>query len=67
VKQSGLFLDALVGSIDGSLTFRKKSRGSKNNPEALGKKLAQDLLNAGAKEILDDVYKNVRVNFHVGI
>jgi len=62
VKQNGLFLDALVGSIDGSLTFRKKVRGSKNDPEALGKQLAEDLLNAGAKEILDEIYKNVRVN-----
>ena len=60
VKQSGLFLDALVGSLDGSLTFRKKSRGSKKDPEGLGKHLAEDLLNAGAKEILDEIYKNVR-------
>ena len=62
VKQNGLFLDALVGSIDGSLTFRKKLRGSKSDPVTLGKQLAEDLLNAGAKEILDEIYKNVRVN-----
>jgi hydroxymethylbilane synthase len=62
VKQTGLFLDALVGSIDGSLTFRKKSRGSKNDPEGLGKQLAEDLLNAGAREILDEIYRNVRIN-----
>jgi hydroxymethylbilane synthase len=62
VKSSGLFLDAMVGNLDGSLTFRKKVRGSKNNPEQLGKKLADDLLKAGAKEILNEIYNSVRIN-----
>ena len=60
VKQNGLFLDAIVGSLDGSLTFRKKMRGSKNNPEKLGRDLARDLLNAGAKIILNEIYKTTR-------
>ena len=51
----------MVGSLDGSVTFRKKMRGSKNDPEKLGKKLAHDLVNAGAKEVLDEIYKNVRI------
>jgi hydroxymethylbilane synthase len=60
VKSSGLYLDAVVGSLDGSITYRKKLRGSKNEPEKLGKNLAKDLLRAGAKEILIEVYKNER-------
>jgi hydroxymethylbilane synthase len=60
IKQSGLFIDALVGSLDGSVTFRKKIRGSKNNPEVLGRKLANDLLKAGAKIILDEIYRTAR-------
>lgn len=60
VKSSGLYLDAMVGSLDGSITYRKKIRGSKNNPEKLGKTLAKDLLKAGAKEILKEVYKSAR-------
>ena len=60
VKTNGLFLDALVGSLDGSLTFRKKTRGSKSNPEKLGKNLARDLLKAGAKSILQEIYKSAR-------
>jgi hydroxymethylbilane synthase len=60
VKQNGLHLDALVGSLDGSITYRKKIRGSKNSPEKLGKKLADDLLKAGAKIILDEIYKTTR-------
>ncbi|MBV6420061.1 MAG: Porphobilinogen deaminase [Ignavibacteriaceae bacterium] len=60
IKQNGLSLDALVGSLDGSITFRKKIRGSKNNPEKLGKKLANELLKAGAKTILEEIYKSAR-------
>jgi hydroxymethylbilane synthase len=61
VKPNGLYLDALVGSLDGDITFRKKIRGSKDNPERIGKSLANDLLNAGAKTILDEIYKTVRI------
>jgi hydroxymethylbilane synthase len=60
IKQNGLHLDALVGSLDGSITYRKKIRGSKSDPEKLGKKLADDLLKAGAKIILDEIYKTTR-------
>jgi hydroxymethylbilane synthase len=60
VKQNGLFLDALVGSLDGSLTFRKKIRGSKSNPEKLGKDLANDLIKAGARTILNEIYRTTR-------
>lgn len=60
VKPGGLYLDAMVGSLDGSVTYRKKLRGSKNDPEKLGKQLAKDLLKAGAKQILKEVYQTVR-------
>lgn len=61
VKSSGLYLDAMVGSLDGTITYRKKIRGSKNDPEKLGTQLAKDLLKAGAKEILKEVYETARV------
>ena len=61
LKQNGLYLDAIVGSLDGSLTFRKKARGSSANPEKLGRTLARDLLKAGAKSILNEIYHSVRV------
>jgi hydroxymethylbilane synthase len=60
VKSSGLYLDAVVGSLDGSVTYRKKLRGSKSDPEKLGKTLAKDLLKAGAKQILKEVYETAR-------
>jgi hydroxymethylbilane synthase len=46
--------------LDGSVTYRKKLRGSKNDPEKLGKTLARDLLKAGAKQILKEVYETAR-------
>ena len=60
LKSNGLYLDAIVGAVDGSVTFRKIMRGSKTNPEKLGQKLAKDLLKAGASAILKDVYNNSR-------
>jgi hydroxymethylbilane synthase len=60
VKSSGLYLDAIVGNLDGTITFRKTMRGSRKDPEKLGNRLAKDLMRAGAKEILDEIYKSVR-------
>ena len=57
---NGLYLDAIVGSLDGTITFRKILRGSKKNPELLGKTLAKDLLKAGAKSILHEIYNTTR-------
>ncbi len=58
VKTNGLYLDAMVGSLEGTITFRKKVRGSKKNPELLGKSLAMDLLRAGAKSVLKEIYNS---------
>jgi hydroxymethylbilane synthase len=60
VKPNGLYLDAMVGSLDGSITFRKKTRGSKASPQKLGNSLASDLLRAGAKVILNEIYQTSR-------
>jgi hypothetical protein len=35
-------------------------RGSKSEPEKLGKALAKDLIKAGAKKVLDEIYSNTR-------
>ncbi|MGK9475439.1 hydroxymethylbilane synthase [Melioribacter sp. OK-6-Me] len=57
-ESNGLYLDAVVASLDGTITFRKKMRGSSAKPEALGKKLAKDLLRAGSRKILSDIKSN---------
>lgn len=51
-----LWLRGLVGRPDGTSTLRAEARGSRDNPEALGIKVAEELLAAGAAEILDEVY-----------
>lgn len=61
IKSNGLYLDAMVGSLDGSLTFRKKVRGAKRDAEKIGDSLAKDLLKAGAKNILNGIYQTVRL------
>lgn len=57
LKSNGLYLSGFVGSPDGTITFSKTIRGSKNNAEELGKTLAKDISKAGGKKILMEVYK----------
>ncbi|MEI7485374.1 MAG: hydroxymethylbilane synthase [Ignavibacteriota bacterium] len=61
VKSNGIYLDGIVASIDGSVTFRKKIRGKKNEAEKLGSRLAQDLKEAGADRVLEEIYETVRI------
>ena len=60
LKPNGLYLDAMVGSLDGTITFRKRMRGSKKKPELLGKSVAKKLLKAGAKSVLKEIYNSSR-------
>lgn len=50
-----LLLDALVGSIDGRKVVRGKISGPSAEAETLGKKLAEQLLAIGAKQILRQI------------
>jgi hydroxymethylbilane synthase len=56
LKTNGLLLDGVIGSLDGTITFRKELRGSKKEPEKLGKQLAKDLIKSGADKILEEIY-----------
>jgi hydroxymethylbilane synthase len=58
VKKNGLYLTGLVATIEGDITLKKTMRGSKQKPESLGKKLAADLIKAGAKKILHEIYSS---------
>lgn len=51
-----LWLRGLVGDPDGSVLLEEELRGPVAEAEALGVKLAERLLKAGAKEILQTVY-----------
>lgn len=61
VRSNGIYLDGIVGSIDGSITFRKKLRGTKREPEKLGRQLAKELKKAGADKVLKEIYSKVRL------
>ncbi|MFT5140396.1 MAG: hydroxymethylbilane synthase [Lysobacterales bacterium] len=50
-----LQLEAMVGLPDGSSIVRSSQIGNSSTPELLGKKVAQELLNAGAREIIDSL------------
>jgi len=52
-----LYVDGLVGAIDGRRLIRHSVEGSIENAEPLGIELAEILLGKGAKEILDEVYQ----------
>lgn len=62
VKTNGLFLDGIVCSLDGTITYRKDLRGSKKEPDKLGKQLAIDLIKAGANTILKEIYSSSNRN-----
>ncbi len=51
-----IWLRGLVGSLDGKTIIRAEARGPATDPEALGIKVADELLAKGAKEILAEVY-----------
>ena len=61
IKSNELFLKAYVGSVNGKFAFRDNISGNKKEAEKLGKELAAKLLNAGAKEILDEIFKTMRL------
>lgn len=56
IESDGLLvLDAIVGSIDGRKMVRGKIHGRSDEAESLGEKLAEELLAAGADEILSGI------------
>ena len=61
IKGDELFLKAYVGSVNGLIAFRDSISGKKEDAEKLGKDLANKLLNTGAKEILDEIFKSIRI------
>jgi hydroxymethylbilane synthase len=52
---AGIEMDAIVCSPDGGTAIRRHSRGSTGHPEELGRRLADELVTAGAAAILDQV------------
>jgi hydroxymethylbilane synthase len=57
IEKDSLSIEGKILSLDGSLCFHHKMTGESKYPEKLGERLAQKLLNAGAKEIIKEIYK----------
>ncbi|MDR1659950.1 MAG: hydroxymethylbilane synthase, partial [Desulfovibrio sp.] len=53
--ENTLHLKALVANIDGSRTLRREKSGSGADPRGLGLRLADELLENGAREILEQL------------
>jgi hydroxymethylbilane synthase len=53
IENDKLFIDGLVCSLDGTEYFREKIIGDKNEPEKIGRNLADILLSAGADMIIN--------------
>ncbi len=51
-----LHLKGLVGAVDGSVVIRREISGSRADGEALGIRLADEILDAGARPILEALY-----------
>ncbi len=50
-----LFVRGLIGRPDGGRVIRSETRGPASQAEALGRRVAEDLLDQGAGKILDDL------------
>lgn len=54
-----LHLEGLVADESGKRVIRRSAEGDTSNPEAVGMGLAEEILQAGGREILGEVYGNV--------
>ncbi|WP_340146593.1 hydroxymethylbilane synthase [Halomonas sp. PA16-9] len=56
IENETLWLRGLVGNPEGTEVLRAEGRGSMHEPEALGIRIAEELLDQGAGDILAEVY-----------
>ena len=61
---STLQIDGMVGTIDGKRLIRHHLEGTLEEAESLGIQLAEVLLNKGAEEILEEVYKGGKLHLN---
>jgi hydroxymethylbilane synthase len=60
VEGGKLHIDAMVGSLDGKRVVRGSASGNPREAESLGINLAEQLLQQGGKEILDEILAGTR-------
>lgn len=59
-QENRIVLHAGIFSLDGREFVKKTAEGSLQEPEALGKKLGEDILNEGGTKILDQINKELK-------
>lgn len=60
VRSDALHLSAMVGSIEGDIAYRLNVKGDKSKPAELGIALANNLLAAGARDVLQVILDGLR-------
>ena len=60
VQNDEIYLTGMVASINGKKLIKDKSIGNINNPEEVGKKLAEKLKIQGADKILSEIFEEFR-------
>jgi len=55
IEDGRLVMDAIVGSVDGTVILRDRLEGDVSDPEALGHAMVESLLALGASEILAQI------------
>lgn len=60
IENSQLTLDAMIGSLNGKRMVRGSIKGLPHHAESLGTTLAEQLLDRGGKEILDEIIASSR-------
>ena len=60
IKEEKLFLSGMVSSIDGLRLIKDQSIGNINDPEGVGKDLAEKLKLQGADKILSEIFEKYR-------
>ena len=60
IKNNEIHLTGMVASIDGQKLIKDQSKGSINNPEEVGIKLASILKDQGADKILSEIFEQYR-------
>lgn len=57
VRDGQILLRGLVADPSGKRLFKRDMIGPVSDPEGLGKALAEDILNMGARQVLEEIYK----------
>ena len=56
IADDRLILTGLVGSVDGKTVIRTRVEGAPDEPAALGRQAADELIDLGARDILREVF-----------